>query len=758
MAGIKVRAAGNADRSATTDEGGVAVIRLQAGAAEEAVEIEASDKEGNHTSSTVHLDVRAGADQILLRTEHAVYRAGDHIVLRVFSTKNKGTAYLDVVKEGQTVLTRDVDIVNGQAELTLAATPDLAGAVDIGAYLFGRDAQPIGDHRLVFVQPADELKIETTADAPVHKPGDEARVSFQVTNSRGEGVQAALGLQVVDEAVFALAEKQPGFAKVFFYLEQEAMKPRYEIHSIGMPDIVEPVAGPVALPRDRAARALFSATELVSGNKFETEFGRTVPLTKYAEYSERYQTRYRAQLRQLAEAFTRTYAREGGDLTKVAAKLTAAGMPELRDAWGNGLRLEPVDWIPQRNYYLVRSAGPDKQFDTADDLTGYLEVRGRKTVGSGSSGPSRIEVNVESERGPYNGLAEISGTVVDQQGGALEGATATVQAAGGGAPRATRANSEGRFTLSGLPPGNYDLKVSSGAETVSRRVALQARDRGVVSAIIRQESGGSIVVAEPPARMMVRGNMKFARLMRADVGAAIGGIVGGVVPQAMMPMSPPALPQRVAMSTATLAKVEPAVPAVHVRSYFPEALYINPEIITDQNGAASIAIPLADSITTWRMAMMASTMHGALGSAVSSLKVFQDFFVDLDLPVTLTQGDRVSVPVAVYNYSAARGDVRLELKTEDWFALVDDAPGKTVAVDSGRVGASQFTLEARRIGKFKLTLAAHMNGGLNPADIVVREIEVDSQWPRAVDGVQRAPGDGGGACREVPAGGHCGRQ
>jgi len=40
-----------------------------------------------------------------------------------------------------------------------------------------------------------------------------------VTNTKGEGVQAALGLQIVDQAVFALAEKQPGFAKVFFYLE-----------------------------------------------------------------------------------------------------------------------------------------------------------------------------------------------------------------------------------------------------------------------------------------------------------------------------------------------------------------------------------------------------------------------------------------------------------------------------------------------------------------------------------------------------------
>jgi uncharacterized protein YfaS (alpha-2-macroglobulin family) len=121
------------------------------------------------------------------------------------------------------------------------------------------------------------------------------------------------------------------------------------------------------------------------------------------------------------------------------------------------------------------------------------------------------------------------------------------------------------------------------------------------------------------------------------------------------------------------------------------------------------------------MAMMASTARGALGSGTSSIKVFQDFFVDLDLPVTLTQGDRVSLPVAVYNYSGARGEVGLELQQDDWFTLVEDVPAKSVGVESGRVGGSQFTLEARRIGKFKLTLSARM---AHRADIVVREIEV----------------------------------
>src|SRR5262249_18512953 len=148
---------------------------------------------------------------------------------------------------------------------------------------------------------------DAAPDAQVYKPGDEARIRFRVTNSRGEGVQAALGLQVVDEAVFALAEKQPGFAKVFFYLEQEVMKPRYEIHSIGMPDIVEPVRPAETAQRDRAALALFAATEIVRPNRFETEAGRGAPMTKYAEYAGRYQAQFKSRLRQSSEAINRAY-------------------------------------------------------------------------------------------------------------------------------------------------------------------------------------------------------------------------------------------------------------------------------------------------------------------------------------------------------------------------------------------------------------------------------------------------------------------
>jgi len=720
---LKVHAPGGVDQRASTDEGGVAEVRISAGDKAATLDIEARDTEGNVANSTVQLQTRTGDDQILLRTERAVYRAGDRIQLKLFSTKERGTAYIDVVKEGQKILTRDLDLEDGHAELTLAATPQMAGTLDLNAYLFGRDARPVGDHRLVFVQPADELKIETTTDAAEYKPGGEARIRFRVTNAHGEGVQAALGLQVVDEAVFALAEKQPGFAKVFFYLEQEVMKPRYEIHSIGMPDIVEPMNDSQIEQKNRAARALFSATELVGSNQFETEFGRTVPMTKYAEYAARYQSRFQTQVHQLAEDLNRAYQQnpEGGDLARVFARVAKAGGSDLRDPWGTELRLEPAGWA-RKKMYVVRSAGADQQFNTADDMAAYLEVRTGNVASRSESGT--IALTIEHDRGPFNGMAEIAGSVTDPSGAAVASAIVSVRETSNRKLRTTKTNAAGQFSLAALTAGNYEVQVSApGFRSASQKVTVQARDRAVLSATL---SVGDVTEAVEVEAVGVVGGVPGG-----VAGGQMGGVIGGVVNGDMRMMAPVAMPMRVAKelaaNSATLIadkKQSSEAPAAHVRSYFPEALYINPEIITDDEGRASIVIPLADSITTWRMAMLASTTHGALGSSTSSIKVFQDFFVDLDLPVTLTQGDRVSLPVAVYNYSSARGEVNLKLQADDWFSLVDDVAEKTVSVDSARVAGSQFTLEARRIGKFKLTLSAQMHGEANRADIVVREIEV----------------------------------
>jgi uncharacterized protein YfaS (alpha-2-macroglobulin family) len=716
---------GNSQQQAATDDNGVAVVSIRAGTGQQNLAIAARDGEGNVAATTAPLESRSGQDQILLRTEAAVYRSGDRIQLKVFSTKERGTAYIDVIKDSQTILTRDVDIEHGRAELSLTATPGLAGVVDFNAYLFGEDAQPVGDHRLVFVQPAKELKIEATTDAPVYKPGSEANVRFRVTNAQGAGVSAALGLQVVDEAVFALAEKQPGFAEVFFYLEQELMKPRYEIHSIGLPDVVEPVEQSQVEQRDRAARALFSATQLVGTNKFETEFGRAVPTTKYADYAQRYRKQFMAQAQQVADKINDTYAQSLGReaITGVIETIARAG--QYSDSWGGKLQIEPVTW--DRHYYMLQSAGPDRQFNTGDDFFAYLRIESKGRIRKPRSGKGSIELNIEHDRGPSNGRSEITGNASDQWGEALPGATAELTRTSSGQIRLAITDGEGRFRFGALDPGEYKLRLMAKNESLERTFELEPRDRAIVSILLRQGPEGNRVVVEERG-VLVAQQAQMAGVVGGVAGGVRGGVVGRVfangMPAQAMPMVEDAAVR--AKNSAVLLKNEEQTgeSSPRVRSYFPEALYINPEILTDGDGRASISLPVADSITTWRMAMLASTAHGGLGTATSSLKVFQDFFIDLDLPITLTQGDRVSIPVAIYNYSESGGDVYLKLSEQKWFRMVDDKAEKTVSVDSGHVGGSQFTIEAERIGNFKLMLSANMAGEGGRADFVVREIEV----------------------------------
>jgi uncharacterized protein YfaS (alpha-2-macroglobulin family) len=379
---------------------------------------------------------------------------------------------------------------------------------------------------------------------------------------------------------------------------------------------------------------------------------------------------------------------------------------------------------------VLRSAGPDGQLNNGDDLQAYLLFQRKKVVGRSESGS--IGVNIEHDRGPFNGLGEIVGTVTDASGAVVPGASIEVREISVAKPRTATANAAGQFSLSGLPAGEYAVRVSmAGFRTASQGLTLHARDRAVLSANL---SVGNVTetVEVSGANMAVETE---AMVVNGIPSGAAGGVIGGVINN--MPLqgrnfaqlqAPSAMPKRIskemAADSTTDARKDSGASGAHVRSYFPEALYINPEIITDKDGRASIVIPMADSITTWRMAMIASTEHGALGTSTSSLKVFQDFFVDLDLPVTLTQGDRVSIPVAIYNYSGSPGDVNLRLDADSWFSLVDDVSEKSVTVESSRVGGSQFTIEAKRIGKFKLTLSARMKGGADRADIVVREIEV----------------------------------
>ena len=162
-------------------------------------------------------------------------------------------------------------------------------------------------------------------------------------------------------------------------------------------------------------------------------------------------------------------------------------------------------------------------------------------------------------------------------------------------------------------------------------------------------------------------------------------------------------------------------PQVRLRQFFPETMYVNPAIITDERGRASVTVEMADSITTWRLQALASSQRGQLGSATTGLRVFQDFFIDIDLPVALTQNDEVSIPIAVYNYLPQRQTVKLSLEEDPWFELVDDQAEKSLDIAASDIRAVYYRIRAKKIGNNSLTVHAQ---GSQLSDAIKRRIEV----------------------------------
>jgi len=160
--------------------------------------------------------------------------------------------------------------------------------------------------------------------------------------------------------------------------------------------------------------------------------------------------------------------------------------------------------------------------------------------------------------------------------------------------------------------------------------------------------------------------------------------------------------------------------APRIREYFPETFIFEPALITNKKGVATLPLKWPDSITEWRISTTASTVLGALGSTTKGIKVFQDFFVDIDLPVSLTQNDIISVPVALYNYIKEKQTIELKLNEEKWYELLDKGE-KSVTLKENEVSVVYFRLRAKEIGRHSFTVKAIGN---KMSDAIKRDIEI----------------------------------
>ena len=203
----------------------------------------------------------------------------------------------------------------------------------------------------------------------------------------------------------------------------------------------------------------------------------------------------------------------------------------------------------------------------------------------------------------------------------------------------------------------------------------------------RGRGQGLIVNSEAPW-----GRLQYGGMAGYDDGY-MGGMMGGMGGMAGYGAAEHETPTR------RYASPEPP----RVRRFFPETLLWQPQVITDETGRAGVEVPLADSITAWKMNIDAVSAGGRLGNATMDIRVFQDFFVDLDLPVALDAGRRDIRPGPVLQLSAQTAGHRVDSGVR---SLVR-GPGTRCA--TGRVGANEvrsvaFRVKAREVGTHELSL------------------------------------------------------
>jgi hypothetical protein len=685
----------------------------------------AKDPRGNSARIEMAINSQPAGENVLLRLDKAIYQSGDRLGIDIRTSAGLPTVYVDIVRGGQIMLSKWLEVKDGKALQTLDLPQTVFGSLEVHAYQMLQTGEIIRDSRVVYVQPRNDLKVTVTPGKAEFEPGEDGMIRFHVTDAKGTPTAAAIGVIIVDEAVYALQDLQPGLEKVYFTLQEELLKPQAQIKLSPGETIDNLVVQPVLpAPRQQVAEVLLTAVKLPAPRRFVID-----------PAQERKQ-RIENQVRQIGSVVF-WYSAQGGknplQLNRAAGRweirpnlleeiIAAKQMgPQMLET-GLGAPLTISDLGRLEKDFTADKLG---QAITAHHMSGLLSI---------------LEQYLNQNRNRYFAQGEwiLPANLIDEALRATKREAFWGQDVWGRPLRLVRLEKKADHPYVPAQFAQYEL-ISAGPDgKLSNADDVRMRD------VIKGSREGWLQMAwfMPPTKRgihAVNGQVfRFDRLaegrelalQRAGAmppGAAFGGVGGG----GPLP-APTAMPRAEKSEAKAVAdrptKSEPAQgqgggsAEPRVRELFPETMLWQPALITDDKGEANLALSFADSITTWRLSASANSRGGALGGATVPLKVFQDFFVDIDLPIHLTQGDEIAFPVAVYNYLKTPQTVKIELQKESWFELLDGGGlVRNLDLKPSEVTSVKFRIRAGKLGMQPLTVKAY---GSKKSDAVKRLIDV----------------------------------
>lgn len=152
---------------------------------------------------------------------------------------------------------------------------------------------------------------------------------------------------------------------------------------------------------------------------------------------------------------------------------------------------------------------------------------------------------------------------------------------------------------------------------------------------------------------------------------------------------------------------------------FTETLYFHTGLKTSaRDGKASVEFSLSDSITSFRVMADAFGRNGALGTGDLFIQSVEPFYIEPKLPLEMTVGDRVQIPVAMVN---ASGDdfEKVNILVRGKGIQIEQV--KAIRLGAGERGRSLITISAAKPGRYKITFNA---AGGAYTDTVIKNLVV----------------------------------
>jgi len=718
-----------------TNEVGIGKLKLTPTGTDMKLMLTARDPiTGAESRAIRHLRVDQRLDGLLLRTDRAVYRQGETANLTVLSASRARRVFVDAVRNGRTVTSASIELADQTGTHAFDLPIDLAGSIQLQAYAILEDGEIIRDTKLIQVHRADQLRIEATLDAETYKPAEKALINFLVTSKHGNPVAAALSLAAVDEAVFALNDARPGLEEMYFLVQEEILKPRYQF-------VTQPRSNFVTVQSDRTKDNLeeanvirFSAVE--GTNAVAPASATGIPL------AERQEQLLASQIEDWQFRMSLLGAVPFWSFILTATVLLVYGVSRLRfksaatvdqlnvKQFRRSMRVyfwtlvAVIAGLPLLVFMLARIHS-----DQSDVLWGCLVFSG--------CGIAVVAWQTRSlRRLPHTHLHTP----------AFRKMVCVVPA---------------MLVLAVLTFLGYFLAFEMDASTVRTDVlpyrlfmvaAMMLAGTGVVG-VLRKTLTERRSIPRNLTSFVMTQTMLFVPLFTLGNFSLSDARVGGIPAAETADMQWGARAERNfflledqefgdddwvedAMGAefddnvllgipqdASTGMNEPSEspPPPRVRRYFPETLHWQPQLLTDLSGKAQLELSLADSITTWRLAGSAVSRSGQLGSFEQGIRVFQDFFIDIDFPAELTQNDEVTVPIAVFNYLDEAQTIKLQASQEDWFEFVDDRADKSIAALPGSAMKASYRIRVLKPGRHTLTVTAI---GSKLSDAVERTVRV----------------------------------